>query len=408
MKVCIIGAGLGGLLSALRLRKLGHEVMVFEKLSQPGGRFRNLTHDGFELSTGALHMIPHGGKGPLGNMLRELGIYIKIVEEPLYGSFRIRGKDYFIGELHRPLPAKEKLKAAKIIAELRMGKGGDESYAEWVGKRTKNELSHAISEAFCGWSLSISPEDISSREFISITKNIANVGPPGVPLGGCGGITNALVQNLESTGTKILYNSPATSILIEDGKVVGLATKEDNFDAELVISDAGPKATVALCGAAIEGDYLNSISNLKEASGIKFSISSDRSMIPHGGVLLTPEMRRIDGANQVTNADPGLAPKGRHLIMTHQRLRSENIRKEIKLGMEDLYDIFPGFDKHCEILMTQTFKGKWPVNRAISGQHLNPETPIQGLYLVGDAIKAEGWMETDGIAKGIELMLDRI
>ena len=176
-----------------------------------------------------------------------------------------------------------------------------------------------------------------------------------------------------------------------------------------MISDIGPKATIALCGEThFEKDYLGSINGLKEACGIKFSIGSDRATIGHSGVLLTPGARRIDGANEVTNADPRLAPKGKHLLMTYQRLRSENIKKEIKLGMEDLHDIFPGFERHCELLMTQTFEGKWPVNRAISGQHLDPETPIQGLYNVGDAIKPEGWMETEGIAKGVELMVSRI
>lgn len=409
MKIGVIGAGLGGLLSALSLRELGHEVTIIEKLALPGGRFRNLPYKGFQLSTGALHMIPHGNRGPLSKMLRELGIDIDMVEEPLYGSFRIRGRDYFIGEIPGLFSPKEKLMVTKLIAGLMFGKGGDESYAAWVRKRTKSELSHAIAESFCGWSFGVSPEDISSRELISITKNVTRVGPPGVPIGGCSSVTNALVQRLESSGVEILYDSPVDSILIEDGKAAGLATKEDNFDADIVISNIGPKATIALCGERnFEKDYLNSIRDLKEASGIKFSISSDKSMIGHAGVLLTPGMRRIDGANQVTNADPTLAPKGKHLIMTHQRLRSENIKKEIELGMEDLHDLFPGFEKHCELLMTQTFKGKWPVNRARSGQHLDPKTPIQGLYNVGDAIKPEGWVETEGIAKGVELMLSGI
>jgi phytoene dehydrogenase-like protein len=36
--VVIVGAGMGGLATALRLRHAGFEVTVFEKLSRPGGR----------------------------------------------------------------------------------------------------------------------------------------------------------------------------------------------------------------------------------------------------------------------------------------------------------------------------------------------------------------------------------
>src|SRR5690242_9754272 len=37
MKIAIIGAGFTGLTAALRLLQKGHEVMIYEKDSQPGG-----------------------------------------------------------------------------------------------------------------------------------------------------------------------------------------------------------------------------------------------------------------------------------------------------------------------------------------------------------------------------------
>jgi hypothetical protein len=94
--------------------------------------------------------------------------------------------------------------------------------------------------------------------------------------------------------------------------------------------------------------------------------------------------------------------------MTHQRLQSEDLKKEIELGIEDLHELFPGFEKHCEILLVQSYRDGWPVNRIPSGKYLSPDTPIRGLYCVGDAIKPEGWMETEGVAKGVEMMLKRL
>ena len=51
-KVLIVGAGLGGLATALRLAKKGYEVEIVEKNSQAGGRLNQLKKDGFTFDTG--------------------------------------------------------------------------------------------------------------------------------------------------------------------------------------------------------------------------------------------------------------------------------------------------------------------------------------------------------------------
>lgn len=80
MKAAIIGAGLGGLLAGAKLAKAGYDVEIFERLPFIGGRFANLEYKGFKLSTGALHMIPHGSRGPLAQMLREVGADVTIID----------------------------------------------------------------------------------------------------------------------------------------------------------------------------------------------------------------------------------------------------------------------------------------------------------------------------------------
>lgn len=52
MKVLIIGSGLGGLSTALRLSHLGHEVQIVEKYHQAGGRLNQLKQDGFSFDLG--------------------------------------------------------------------------------------------------------------------------------------------------------------------------------------------------------------------------------------------------------------------------------------------------------------------------------------------------------------------
>jgi phytoene desaturase len=51
-KVLVVGAGLGGLATALRLAKKGFEVEIIEKNEQAGGRLNQIKKDGFTFDTG--------------------------------------------------------------------------------------------------------------------------------------------------------------------------------------------------------------------------------------------------------------------------------------------------------------------------------------------------------------------
>ena len=50
--ICIIGSGIAGLASAIRMAAKGHNVHVFEQASQPGGKISQLRVDGFRFDTG--------------------------------------------------------------------------------------------------------------------------------------------------------------------------------------------------------------------------------------------------------------------------------------------------------------------------------------------------------------------
>ncbi len=59
-KAIIIGAGAGGLATALRLKKEGWDVTVFESSDAPGGKIREIHHKGFRFDTGpSLLTLPH-------------------------------------------------------------------------------------------------------------------------------------------------------------------------------------------------------------------------------------------------------------------------------------------------------------------------------------------------------------
>ena len=88
----IIGAGLGGLLSAAQLVQRKKRVVVLERLPHSGGRFTAKTFQGVQVSTGAVHMVPFGSSGVLARMLRHLHIPHHFFDADVFASFHVHGK----------------------------------------------------------------------------------------------------------------------------------------------------------------------------------------------------------------------------------------------------------------------------------------------------------------------------
>ena len=83
----VIGAGLGGLLSAAQLLQRGKRVLILERLPHCGGRFTAKTFQGAQISTGAVHMLPFGSSGVLARTLRRLRIPHRIFDAMFLAPF---------------------------------------------------------------------------------------------------------------------------------------------------------------------------------------------------------------------------------------------------------------------------------------------------------------------------------
>jgi phytoene dehydrogenase-like protein len=209
-------------------------------------------------------------------------------------------------------------------------------------------------------------------------------------------------------------------VLCTDDRVSGVRVRdkasgeERIMSAPLVVSDIGPRATQALLNnrQVKQADVLKKRNrdeqeHPQEAIGLKVHILSDVSLIPHKGIMYCLDTRRIAGMVQPTNCDPRLAPAGKHLLISHQVMRSDDIEEEKALALADLRMLFgETFEKHCRILTMSAYRGEWPVNRIAQGEDVAPGTDVQGLYLVGDAVKPTGYLMVEGVAQSVNRFLD--
>ncbi|HHV23027.1 MAG: NAD(P)/FAD-dependent oxidoreductase [Methanosarcina sp.] len=423
MKAIVIGAGLGGLLSAARLSKAGYQVEVFERLPITGGRFTNLSYKGFQLSSGAFHILPHGPSGPLAQLLSEVGADVEIVRSDITtvriplkkGSLDYsKGfKDISFSDFPTLLSHKDRLKIALLIVSTRKNRPTGSSLQAWIRTQVKDEWLVRFADAFCGWALSLRSDEVPVEEIFEIIENMYRFGGPGIPIGGCKGVIDALERVIAVNGGKIHTKTEVSKILVENGKAAGVLAGDETYKANLIISNLGHVATACLCEEALseekDFEYLKRLETLKPSAGIKICLAADEPLVGHSGVLLTPYAKRVNGVDEVTQVDPSLAPPGKHLTMSHQYVAPENIKNleaEIELGLQDLKAIFPG--KKYEVLLIQSYHDGWPVNRAASGTDPGNETPIPELYVVGDGAKGEGGIEVEGIALGVAATMKKI
>ncbi|CAD6491805.1 MAG: Flavin containing amine oxidoreductase [Candidatus Argoarchaeum ethanivorans] len=411
MRACVIGAGLGGMLTAAKLCKMGCDVEVFEQLPFIGGRFTNIEYRGYQLTTGALHMIPHGKSGPLSTLLSDVGADVDIIPSHPATTIRIPDGDSFedvqFGELVSRLSFWNRLMYKLLILEARLSRAGNNySFKYWISRRLHDEAALNFADAFCGWALSVTSEQITAKEGVAIIKNIYRRGGSGIPVGGCKAVIDALSEVIKKSNGKIYTNHKVEKIILENDVIKSICVKNKNLAYDVIISNLGHIETQKLIHTigsenhTATKEYKNKLASIVPSAGIKINIASDTPLIDHTGVLLTPYTKRINGLNQVTNADPTLAPQGKHLIMAHMAVRSSDLEREARLGLEDLKTILHGIN--YEVLMVQTYHSKWPVNRCISGRDIGNTTPYKHLYVVGDGAKGCGGIEVDGIALGVE------
>ena len=149
-KVIIIGSGLGGLSTALRLSNKGYDITILEKHSAPGGRLNTLEQDGFRFDMGPSFMSmtyefdelfkSAGVENPL--VMKELDPIYQVFFEGKDKSFRIY-KD--LNKLEKEFNGIETNLAEKL--EKYLNKGGEffhDTEEQVVKSNYKNKLEYLL------------------------------------------------------------------------------------------------------------------------------------------------------------------------------------------------------------------------------------------------------------------------
>lgn len=417
--VVVIGAGAGGLCAAARLAHADLKVLLVDDHARVGGRATTEEIDGFKVNVGAIALE---AGGIFEETFQTVGAPLNLRFPEPAASFYLNGKLVDVGRggwgLLLGQLTKHSARILEKFAEARTGKlpDGRQSTAEWLSGYTRNETVHAVFRNLCAAIFACNADELPARAFLTYFTSKGAFKRFGFCPEGTIGAWNALARVVERNG-EVWLNTRAERIGIESGRTTGVTVLRNGarirIDAPVVISNAGPKHTVELGGAAnFPADYVEKVRTvLRPAANIVINFATRTSVIDHPGIVTFGKTRRLCNMANLSATCPELAPAGWNLYVAYAvpkpAMGDFDNDAEIALALEDLREQFAGFAE-AKILSIRVMRDDWPAQRSGAGYDLPRETGVEGLYCVGDAVKEYGNGGTQACAETAKLVADRI
>lgn len=375
--ILVIGAGPGGLASAILLASAGVSVKLLERMPIVGGRTSAIQADGFRFDLGPTFFLYPRVLDEIfavaGTSLRE---EVKLVRlDPQYRIIFGRGGELnatsdvarmeqqigaiapedrpgfrrFLEEnrikLERMLPCLENpflsfqdllnIRLLKMLPMLRPHQSLD-TYLSRFFRDPRIRLAFSFQSKYLGMSPFRCPSLFSILSFLEYEYGVFH------PIGGCATVTDAMARVAERLGVEICLDQPVEEILFEGRRAVGVRTREGAHRAEALVVNADFARSIS----RLVPDRLRRRWTERKIARKKFSCSTFMMYLgvegtfdlPHHNIHIAADYGRnldeienrhilsSDPSFYVQNAsvtDPTLAPRGMSTLyvlapVTHQ------------------------------------------------------------------------------------------
>lgn len=439
-KVCIIGAGIGGLTTGALLTKKGYNVTVYEKESQIGGRalsfegssitlhdykkllahfnmdiafsepsidtiFNNKMLDNYALDLG-FHIVSGGVPSNIKNLLPETNNYIEFFESYIGFIDEDRYNFPFLSRF-------DKLKIAPIIFRLlfanekTLKKLDKVSINDTINRYGKGKMK-LILEVFSRSITTMNNLDkISSGEMLRAQKSLYKSSKPVVyPKKGLRSINNEFANYIIKNGGEIKLNTSVDKILIKDKKAVGIKIQDKEYYYDLIISNIFVQDLFKIVNEKnFPKDYVYYLKSLNGTGSLCAYYSMKK--VPNDligksfhflernvGLEGNDAVGMIDF--MVSSSKAGLSPEGEYLVQSYiicnpNEARNPSILKKLReLLDKNLEVLIPEYKKQLNWVIYPVIWHLDGVAKTIDYEKPDIITPIENLYLVGDCVKAPG------------------
>jgi phytoene dehydrogenase-like protein/NAD-dependent dihydropyrimidine dehydrogenase PreA subunit len=425
-EVIVIGAGIGGLMTAAGLARAGKKVVVLEQLGFIGGKYTQITYDGYAITTAA--WTCPGPKSRIGKLCTKLDAPIQWVtihdvksrgehwvlteggqrfastdeaQEALVGGARGMSKVYqWIADMYDPAVSYPNDMTAREYIEQYFP--GNEAYVKYVET--------IITYCFASQTVDTFSANETKRAIVDALEQMAVWG---TAIGGTAAIVKGLDWVIRYNGGEIVTRTKVDSILLKEGRAVGVRLKDGRtIKAPVVVHNAGIKRLIQLVGEEnLPKEYVTHLRQAVPAVVAALILGLNEALLGREHSLLhTMGWERTLNSYAPTFFDQKLAPPGKHMLDVFWVMQPPyDLKHELEIVRAQLAEIFPNFDQAVELQVPMFFRGGWTAEMAhrlgqSGDQRLDPVSPIPGLYLVGYDCIGYG-MAGDIIPHGVEKAL---
>lgn len=275
-RIGIVGAGIAGLATAVRLARRGHEVEVFEANSYPGGKLSQFELDGYRFDAGpSLFTMPqyvddlfrlageepgerfeyqrlpvvchyfwedgtrlnaHGDKAAFGKEVEEtLGVPAQHIQQALDDSARkyeLTGRIFLEKSLHK-LHTWTNWKVVKAMLKI----PGLDLFTN-MNKVNERHLKHPkLVQLFNRFATYNGSNPYKAPGLLSIIPHFEHHIGAYFPKGGMNAITQAVYKLAQRQGVQFHFNQPVERIHVEQGRAAGLQVNGDKHSFDRVVSN---------------------------------------------------------------------------------------------------------------------------------------------------------------------------
>ena len=409
-RVVVVGGGFGGLASAARLAKLGHEVTLVEQAPHLGGALRSVEAEGYRWDAAATYtLLPAVVRDLFRKSGRPLEKELALVALPVIREHRF--EDDSCVHLHGGS------RAAQLRAFDDLGAGLGRQWCDYVASYADDWELIRREYLERPWSPEFAPRELAPRLLTRETlhkrirrsfkderlrlvagfphefggHDLRNVpawlgmmsyveqafGAWTVP-GGMSGLADALTRRLSTRGVRVLTGTTAVDLVVRQGGVVAVRTKsadlDVDMDADIVVVAIDPRRLPVL------------------SPYVERTMPAMPPMTTHLGLAGdVPDL----GPETVLHGDPtlvvrtgGRAPDGGHAWTVHGRgrLSEDLVTTLVRYGIDIRDAVRVRLDRTPRELIEDwsgSPEGVLWQGRATIRARLGPRTPIAGVYAAG-------------------------
>jgi phytoene dehydrogenase-like protein len=414
--VIVVGGGPGGVTCAAFLANWGLKTLLIEKNERVGGKMITLSKRGFTYQLSAMNLAPLKGHG-VEVAFKELGIESELKTIPAKTSVSFyRGRSgkwnkvaRVFGQEEDPtalfqqweLDDTELGQALMVLAEMatmppeKIDLLDDMTFDELLARY---EIPAPLYSQFgqIANNMCINLTDLAcAGEAVRMFQDATRIGMDGCgySVGGLGRLYEVLGNTVEAKGGEVLTRTRVESITVSDDRVTGVATKQDEFKAPIVVSNAGIQPTVLkLVGEQhFDRSYVSYVKDLVPGMGFiggryflsrpvlqdnLYSVYSDTAWLNLERYLKIKEGQQprdvVIFATVTSNFDPTAAPPGKQMLLMGSLCSPYPDEKEMKAvtsaAEQTMFEIFPELESAIE---DREYLGPHDVS-SISRDHVLP------------------------------------